>query len=44
MVLDRSVKRKEYQYKKCDLKAVKDESIFFKKRIEDYETDEDDQI
>ena len=40
-VVMESQSRVEYKYKKQDLRAVQDKSIFFKKDIEEYETDED---
>eukprot|EP00356_Strombidium_inclinatum_P004374 CAMPEP_0170482756 /NCGR_PEP_ID=MMETSP0208-20121228/2631_1 /TAXON_ID=197538 /ORGANISM="Strombidium inclinatum, Strain S3" /LENGTH=160 /DNA_ID=CAMNT_0010755623 /DNA_START=1342 /DNA_END=1824 /DNA_ORIENTATION=- len=40
-VLEAAPWRKEFQYKKADLRAVKDTAIFFKKDVDDYDSDDE---
>ena len=41
MVLTNSNSREEYQYSKLDKRACSDPAMFFKKNLEDYDTDDD---
>jgi len=41
MVVTESKTRREFKYKKADIRAVKDDALFFKKDPDDLETDEE---